>query len=282
LVASGNKTVVTSKEIYFGVVGIETVRTILALTAMDEDLKVVAADIGIAFLYGKNKEKTMIRAGLEFGQQSGKLLIVEGGWYGHKTAAPTFHSHVLAQLRLLRFHPSKADLDLWIRKKDDGSYEYLASYVDDIIVISTDPMSIIEKLRETYILKGVGTPENYLGGNFHQLKDPILNAMHIKTALSVKTYIGNSVEKFERMFEHSMRESKYPMAEGYHPELDDTMLLDDSMSTKYRAIIGSLNWTVILGRFDVMYATNTLARFSMAPRLGHLEAAKRILGHLKK
>jgi hypothetical protein len=282
LVAGGNKTVVTSEEIYSGVVGIETVRTILALTAMNDDLKVVAADIGNAFLYGKNKEKTMIRAGPEFGQLSGELLIVEGGWYGHKTAAATFHSHLSEHLRRLGFRPSKADLDLWMRKKEDGSYEYLASYVDDIIVISTDPMSIIEKLKETYILKGVGTPEYYLGGNFHQLKDPALNGIHIKTALSAKTYIGNSVEKFERMFEHPMRESKYPMAEGYHPELDDTVLLDDSMSTKYRAIIGSLNWTVILGRFDVMYATNTLARFSMAPRLGHLEAAKRILGYLKK
>ena len=39
---------------------------------------------------------------------------------------------------------------------------------------------------------------------------------------------------------------------------------------------------VILGRFDVMYATNTLARFSMTPRLGHIEATKRILGYLKK
>jgi hypothetical protein len=70
------------------------------------------------------------------------------------------------------------------------------------------------------------------------------------------------------------------MAEGYHPELDDTMLLDDSMSTKFRAIIGSLNWTVILGRFHMMYATNILAPVSMAPRLGHLGASKRILGYL--
>jgi hypothetical protein len=54
------------------------------------------------------------------------------------------------------------------------------------------------------------------------------------------------------------------------------------MTSRYRAIIGSLNWAVILGRFNVMYATNTLARFSMAPGLGHLEADKRILGYLQK
>jgi hypothetical protein len=30
------------------------------------------------------------------------------------------------------FAPSKADLDLWIRKVEDGSYEYIASYVEQI------------------------------------------------------------------------------------------------------------------------------------------------------
>jgi hypothetical protein len=39
IVAGGNHTVVTSKQVYSGVVGIETVRTILALSAMDSDLK---------------------------------------------------------------------------------------------------------------------------------------------------------------------------------------------------------------------------------------------------
>jgi len=72
---------------------------------------------------------------------------LEGGWYGHKTAAATFHSHLSEQLRCLGFRQSKADLDNWIRKKEDGSYDYLASFVDDIIVIRTDPMSIIEKLK---------------------------------------------------------------------------------------------------------------------------------------
>jgi hypothetical protein len=282
LVAGGNHTIVTSEEVYSGVVGIETVRTILALTAMDSELKVIAADIGNAFLYGKNREKTMIKAGPEFGPLQGKLLIVDGGWYGHKTAAAGFHSHLSAHLRKLGFVPSKADLDLWIKCMKDGTYEYIASYVDDIIVISRDPMKLIDQLKSTYILKGIGTPEYYLGGNFTRVVDPELNAKGIKTSLSATTYIRNSIEKFERMFGGPFRESKFPMLEGSHPESDTSDLLTGEMATWYRAIIGSLNWSVILGRFDVMYATNTLARFSMAPRLGHLEASKRILGYLKK
>jgi hypothetical protein len=282
LVAGGNHTVVTSEQVYSGVVGIETVRTILALSSMDPNLQVMAADVSNAFLYGKNIEKTMIRAGPEFGCLQGQMLIVEGGWYGHKTAAATFHSHLAATLRKLGFVPTKADLDLWIRKGRGGSNEYIASYVDDIIVISKDAMDVINKFKETYSLKGVGVPEYYLGGNFHRVDDPELIAMDIKTALSAETYIKNTLEKFERTFGEELKLFKTPMAENAHPELDESERLSSEHATLYRAIIGSLNWTVILGRFDIMYATNTLARFSIAPRHEQLQMAKRILGYLKK
>ena len=43
--------------------------------------------------------------------------------------------------------------------------------VDDILVFSKDPMSIIKTLKEKYVLKGVGMPEYYLGGNVEQLDD---------------------------------------------------------------------------------------------------------------
>jgi hypothetical protein len=62
----------------------------MALAAMDTVLKVIEADVPNAFLYGKNKVKTMIRAGPEFVDVEGQYLIVEGGWYGHKTAVSTF------------------------------------------------------------------------------------------------------------------------------------------------------------------------------------------------
>jgi Reverse transcriptase (RNA-dependent DNA polymerase) len=122
LVAGGNHTVVTSEQVYSGVVGIETVRTIVALSAMDPDLKVCAADISNAILYGKNIESTMIKAGQEFGELQGQVLIVEGGWYGHKIAVATFHAHLAAHLRKMGFAPTKADLDLLIRKTKDRTY----------------------------------------------------------------------------------------------------------------------------------------------------------------
>jgi len=71
------------------------------------------------------------------------------------------------------------------------------------------------------------------------------------------------------------------MIETYHPEQDDTPLLNPEGVSKYRALIGSANWIVTLGRFDIAYATSTMARYCMAPREGHLIAVKRIFGYLR-
>ncbi len=72
------------------------------------------------------------------------------------------------------------------------------------------------------------------------------------------------------------------MEENTHPELDESPFLNEDLSSIYRGITGSLNWLLTLGRFDIAYATSTLARFNMQPREGHLISARRILGYLKK
>ena len=52
------------------------------------------------------------------------------------------------------YKPSKADPDLWF--KDCGEhYEYIAQYVDDVILFSKDPMKIMNHLTTIYKMKGV-------------------------------------------------------------------------------------------------------------------------------
>jgi hypothetical protein len=81
-------------------------------------------------------------------------------------------------------------------------------------------MYINTPTKTTYSLKGVGIPEYYLGANSHKIENPELVAKGRNTALSAKTYIDNSIEKYERMFGGPIRESKFPMIEGLHPESD--------------------------------------------------------------
>jgi hypothetical protein len=166
----------------------------------------------------------MITAGLEFGESlRGKVLIVQGGWYGHKSAAATFHERLSNKLRLIGFKPTLTDQDLWIRTRH-GKYKYLASYVDDvIIIINPDPISIIDDLKRTYVLKGVGVPEYYFGGNFDSIIHSMFIDQGIKTAMGARTY-SNIVERFERMFDGPIHTAYTPMRDE-HPEVDTSPVM---------------------------------------------------------
>ena len=62
-----------------------------------------------------------------------------------------------------------------------------------------------------------------------------------------------------------------PLEKGDHPELDDSHLLDEDGIEKYQSLIGSLQWAISLGRFDVQTAVMSMSSFRSAPRIGHLE-----------
>jgi hypothetical protein len=85
------------------------------------------------------------------------------------------------------------------------------------------------------------------------------------------------------MFGHKPRPYTSPLEKGDHPETDDSDLLDllDGIK-KYQSIIGSLQWAVQLGRIDITTAVMSLSSFRAAPRKGHLQRAKRIVGYLSK
>ena len=146
------------------------------------------------------------------------------------------------------FKPSKADYDLWIKNKGDH-YEYVATYVDDILVFSRDPMKIIKEVQRKFELKGIGRPEYYLGGNFHTIRDIDLKEVgddqkghhlsskwlkeNVRTAFSAKKYVQQSVDKLEKMMGYHFGTPKSPMAEALHPEVDESPFLDAEKHSKF-------------------------------------------------
>ena len=115
------------------------------------------------------------------------------------------------------FKNSKADNDLWYRDRGDH-YEYLAGYVDDILIWSRDPEAIVRDIEEEFQLKNVGPPEYYLGGNVEYL-DEHWTGENIGLGFSGRTYIENIVPKYEDLFNMKFKSTKTPMTENYHPEI---------------------------------------------------------------
>ena len=147
---------------------------------------------------------------------------------------------------------------------------------------------MLDDLLRIYILKGVGVPEYYLGGNVQKVKSADskidLAPGGCTSALSAHTYIERLGSRIARLLgledANKLRHYNSPMEADYHPEVDDTPLLTGEDISKYRMLIGSAMWAVTLGRYDVMYAVTTLARYNMAPREGHFKAALRIISYL--
>jgi hypothetical protein len=66
--------------------------------------------------------------------------------YGLKTSAARFHEYLSESLLRLGFKKTKHEPDLWM-VDNSSHYEYLATYVDDILIWSKDPMAVISNWK---------------------------------------------------------------------------------------------------------------------------------------
>jgi hypothetical protein len=260
-------------------VSIESVRLSLFVAELN-GLLTCAADVGSAFLHGYTKELVYTIAGPEFGPDiEGCIMIIVRSIYGLKSSAAAFHEVLSDSLTRLGFVPSRADFNLWM--KDCGThYEYIATWVDDLLIMSRDPMEIIKGLEKDYKLKGVGAPEYYLGGDISRVKNPE-NPSETYLVTSARTYIEKVCDKVEKLMEWRLRNYGSPSEPKYHPELDESPFLNDDLHARYRMMVGCMNWMVTIGRWDLFYTAQTLARYCQAPREGHMVAMQRAFGYIK-
>ena len=119
-----------------------------------------------------------------------------------------------------------------------------------------------------------GIPEYYLGGDFkiHKTQEGITTF-----TFCAKTYLSNECEKIEKLLNIVLKQFETPMAISDHKETDDTGFLSNDEHSKYRMLIGCGQWSITLGRLDVHFAIQTMARFSAA----HMKRMLRIFGYLK-
>ncbi len=90
------------------------------------------------------------------------------------------------------------------------------------------------------------------------------------------------METYEMMLRAPPKYYNSPLEKGDHPKLDTSPLLEPEQFSDYLSIMGQLQWLISLGRFDVSSAVTGLLTFRSAPREGHLERAKRVVGYVAK
>ena len=148
LVADGHLTKEPVESIYSGVVSLRSLRMVVFLSQLN-DLKIWGADVGNAHLKAYTDEKLCIIAGPEFKELQGHLLIMVKALYGTRSGGARWHDRLFDILQELKFKPSKADPDVWMRPEPGGTcYEYIAVYVDDLAIVAKDPQAFCNELKK--------------------------------------------------------------------------------------------------------------------------------------
>ena len=101
-------------------------------------------------------------------------------------------------------------------------------------------------------------------------------------AWGAKCYIDRSLQNVERMTGSLPHKANVPMHPDTHPELDMSEFLDEKGCELVQSLIGMLQWTVTLGRFDIACAVMTLSKHRVFPRQGHLQHILQVFGYLWK
>ena len=257
------------------VVSLRSLRMVVSLSQLN-DFEIWGADVGNAYLEAYTNQKLCIFAGPEFKELQGHLLIMIKALHGTRSGGARWHDRLFDILQDLKFKPSKAYPDVWMRPEPGGTcYQYIAVYVDDLAIAAKDPQAFCNELKQRYNLKlkGVGPLEYHLGCTYKKNPDETL-------AADPRRYVNKILESYERMFKEYPRKSRPPLEGGDHPELYTPGLCDEHQTNQFQTLIGQLQWLISPGHCDIAVQVMSLSRFRAQPRKGHLDRAKRIVGYL--
>ena len=326
IVAAGNMTEPPTSVTYATVVSRETVRIALTMAALN-NLDVKAGDIQNAYITAPCAEKIWTTLGPEFGIDQGKRAIIVRALYGLRSSGASFRNHLADCMRHLGYTSCPAEPDLWMkqvvrpeyandsdpgdieagkdaqkkkpskkekkkqRNKDDGDkmyWSYVLCYVDDILCIHHDPLSVMTRLDKYFKFKpgSISEPNIYLGT---KLKKMTLENGVECWASSPSKYVEEAVRNVEKYLKDLdsdrwklPKRAENPFAMACEPELDTSPELSPDLASFYMSEIGVLRWMVEIGRIDIGTEVSMLSSHMAMPREGHLDAMLHVFAHVRQ
>jgi hypothetical protein len=97
-----------------------SVRLLNLIAHRDTNLPILCGDIGNAFITADCLEKIYSRAGPEFGDREGSLMVFKKALYGLRSSSRAFRAHFADFLRSMGFSATRYhDCDVWMRLREE-------------------------------------------------------------------------------------------------------------------------------------------------------------------
>jgi histone deacetylase 1/2 len=145
-------------------------------------------------------------------------------------------------------------------------------YVDDIVVVSSSEKAVdalLHDLGMDFALKDLGELHYFLGIEVQKVHDGVI--------LSQEKYAHDLLHRVNM---YACKTVDTPLSVTDKLSLTDGDLLSGEDSTRYRSIVGALQY-MTLTRPDISFAVNKVCQFLHAPTTVHWTAVKRILRYLR-
>lgn len=191
--------------------------------------------------------------------------------YGLKQAPRAWFSRLSSKLLQLGFHASKADVSLFIFQQG-GIYMYILIYVGDMIIVCSSSLAtdkLILQLKEDFSVQDLGTLSYFLGIEVHHNAGGIVLSQH--------KYIQDLLHRTNML---ATKGASTPMVVAEKLSLHDGVRLSTEDSTRYRSIVGTLQYLSLTWP-DISYCVNKVCQF-MSSTTSHWTAVKLILRYLKE
>ena len=259
-------------EIFSPVVRFESVRTILALAAL-EKWKIEGLDVKSAFLYGTLDEELYMEQpqGFKVPGKEHKVLRLRKAIYGLKQAARAWWHELDRSLKALNFARLYADAGIFVAKHSDGTMVIILAYVDDIIVTGPNATLVASKKKlfmDKWECRDLGECREFLRMRI-EYRDG-------KTYLDQVPYLEKILKRFGMA---DAKAAQTPLPTGYKPEpFDGTATA--ALRSQYQQVIGSLLYLMLGTRPDLAFAVTQMAKFAHNPSEEHLLKARHIMRYL--
>jgi len=154
----------------------------------------------------------------------------------------------------------------------------LVFHVDDILLsYNTAADDYAESFTKALLTRFQGRDEGevkrYLGVDFNRHADGSIS-------LTQEPLILDLLDRFQL---RDCNPVATPLPPGIQLSKDDSPATEDrTLSTKYREVVGTLQYLATWTRPDIAHATHTLARHNSNPGLAHWKAATHVMRYLKK
>ena len=223
-------------------------------------------DIKTAFLYGKRKKNIYLRLPLGHRKRRpGYVWTTNTSVYGLRDAPLVWY--LLLHKKLVDFGLERCPMETCLYKMKEL---YVVVYVDDILYFGPN-LKVIEKfevyLKEFFKIKSTKDVRKYVGFQFMPLERKMIVTSHINAAL-------------KRCRLEEVKEKEFPAT--YGEIFEDTVKNKLADVRLFQSIVGSLHYINTIGRPDVGFIVNYLARRAKEPTQHDLKVAKKVFAYLKK